>query len=48
VRNEILRHQSKRENFEIVYETSRFEDSLVLGEPSRKYKEEYLRIEMEE
>lgn len=48
VRNEILKHTAKRENFEIIYETSRFEDSLVLGEPSKEYKEEMFMIELEE
>ena len=34
IRNEILRHQATRENYEILYCTSRFEDSLIITEPS--------------
>ena len=48
IRNEILKHQSKRENFEVVYETSKFEDMLVLGEPSEQFKEQMMLIELEE
>ena len=38
----------KRENFDVVYETSRFEDMIVLGEPSKQYLEEAKRIEQEQ
>ena len=48
IRNEIVKHQRKRENFEIVYETSKFEDMLVLGEPSEQFKEQMMQIELEE
>ena len=48
IRNEIQKHEKKRENFEMIYETSNFEDQLVMGEPSQQYKEELLLIEMEE
>ena len=30
----------KRQNFDMIYETTRFEDELVLGEPSDKFKQE--------
>lgn len=48
IRNEIVRHQSKRENFEVMYETSRFEESLVMGAPSQKFQEEMMKIQLEE
>ena len=32
----------------MVYETSRFEDMIVLGEPSKQYLEEAKRIEQEQ
>ena len=38
----------KRENFDVVYGTSRFEDMIVLGEPSQQYLEEAKRIEGEQ
>jgi len=38
----------KRENFDVMYETSRFEDMIVLGEPSKQYLEEAKRIEQEQ
>lgn len=31
-------HEKRRENFEMLYETSRFEDDIVMGEPSEKFK----------
>ena len=48
IRNEILKHQKKRENFEMIYETSKWEESLILGEPSQAYKEQMMLIELEE
>lgn len=48
IRNDILKHQRKRENFEMIYETSRFEDQLELGEPSQQFKENMMMMEMEE
>ena len=32
----------------MMYETSNFEDKLVMGEPSQQYKEELAMIELEE
>lgn len=38
IRNQMKKHENKRENFEALYETSRFEENLVMGEPSDKFK----------
>lgn len=37
IRNEMKKHELKRESFEALYETSRFEDNLVMGEQSEKF-----------
>ena len=41
-------HEKKRENFEMLYETSRFEDDIVMGEPSEKFKALDAELEYEE
>ena len=48
IRNDILKHQSKRESYEILYETSRFEDSILLGEPSNQFKNSLIAMDLEE
>lgn len=48
IRNDILKHQNKREAFEILYETSRFEESLLVGDPSAAFKETLAIIDAEE
>ena len=35
LRRVIKQHEQKRESFDVLYETSRFEDMIVLGEPSQ-------------
>jgi hypothetical protein len=37
VRNEIKRHELKRDNLDAVYETSRFEELILMGEPSEEF-----------
>jgi hypothetical protein len=44
----IKQHEEKRESFDVLYETSRFEDMVVLGEPSQQYLEEADRLEREQ
>ena len=35
LRRVIKQHEQKRESFDVLYETSRFDDMVVLGEPSQ-------------
>ena len=44
----VKQHEVKREQFDAIYETSKFEDMIVMGEPSAKFKEEEKLIELEE
>jgi hypothetical protein len=37
VRNEIKRHELKRDNLDAVYETSRFEELILMGDPSEEF-----------
>lgn len=48
IRNQMKMHEKKRENFEMLYETSRFEDDIVMGEPSEKFKALDKELEYEE
>jgi len=48
IRNEILKHQVKRENFEVMYQTKRFEESIIMGEPSDQFKQQMFLAELEE
>lgn len=41
-------HEKKRENFEMLYETSRFENDIAMGEPSEKFKALDAELEYEE
>lgn len=48
IRNQMKMHEKKRENFEMLYETSRFEDDIVMGEPSERFKALDAELEYEE
>jgi len=48
LRRAIKQHEMKRESFDAIYETSRFEDMIVMGEPSQQYLEEADRLEREQ
>ena len=48
VRNEIKKHEMKRESFDMIYETSKFGDDLELGAPSEKFLAEQKELELEE
>ena len=37
LRNQIMRQEEMREAIDVIYETSRFEKMLQLGEPSEKF-----------
>jgi len=48
LRRVIKQHEMKRESFDALYETSRFEEMIVMGEPSQQYLEEADRLEREQ
>ena len=48
LRRAIKQHEMKRESFDVLYETSRFEEMIVMGEPSQQYLEEADRLEREQ
>ena len=48
IRNQIQANESIRQNYDMVYETTRFEDMIEMGPPSEQFKNELLLIEMQE
>lgn len=38
VRNELKKHEQKRDGFDVTYETSRFVGMMTMDEPSERFK----------
>lgn len=45
LRRAMKQHEMKRESFDVVYETSRFEEMIVMGDPSEQYLKEAAALE---